>query len=533
MEPFGREPSLAEGAPGNTVYLRDDPPIVPGAAERQTYAEAEAQANSGFLAPGFLPLVSGARTVEFLGAAPDLDHVVFSSGGALTGPSSAAGLYEWSTGGALQFLSALPDGEPAPSVALGYYRVRAHTISDDGTRVIWTASQETPSHLYMRDVAAGRTVQLDAARGVQEPASAAARFQTASADGSRVFFTDAEPLVKEATGEPAFGTSDLYVCEMAEKNGEPGCELQDLTIPARTGEHGAVQGAVLGASEDGSTSYVVAEGVLAGNENADGETAQPGHDNLYRLHHEGNGWVRTFIAVLSGEDAPDWDEGPNVSDENTAFQTARVSPNGEYLAFMSDRSLTGYDNEDVSSAHPGERLDQEVYLYDASTGSLTCASCDPSGARPVGVFDQENSGEGIGLLVDRRESWRGQWIAGNIPGWISESLTNALYQSRYLSDEGRLFFNSADPLVPGIANPLREEQVSGQTQRVGVENVYEYEPAGVGSWRLGRRVRGADLLGHLRQGIGVPGSDAERGRRVLPHCGAAVGAGHRRCVRHL
>ena len=235
VEPFGSEPSLAEGAPGNTVYLRDDPPIVPGAAERQTYAEAEAQANSGFLAPGFLPLVSGARTVEFLGAAPDLDHVVFSSGGALTGPSSAAGLYEWSTGGALQFLSALPDGEPAPSVALGYYRVRARTISDDGTRVIWTASQETPSHLYMRDVAAGRTVQLDAARGVQEPASAAARFQTASADGSRVFFTDAEPLVKEATGEPAFATSDLYVCELAEKNGEPGRELQDLTIPCAHG----------------------------------------------------------------------------------------------------------------------------------------------------------------------------------------------------------------------------------------------------------------------------------------------------------
>ena len=74
---------------------------------------------------------------------------------------------------------------------------------------------------------------------------------------------------------------------------------------------------------------------------------------------------RTFIALLSGEDAPDWDEGANVSDENTAFQTVRVSPNGGYLAFMSQRSLTGYDNEDVSSEHPGERLDEEVYLYDS------------------------------------------------------------------------------------------------------------------------------------------------------------------------
>ena len=72
-------------------------------------------------------------------------------------------------------------------------------------------------------------------------------------------------------------------------------------------------------------------------------------------------------------------------------------------------------------------------------------------------------------------------MAGNIPGWTSESLTNALYQSRYLSNEGRLFFDSADPLLPGLAVQTREEQVDGKTQRVGVENVYEYDPAGIGS----------------------------------------------------
>ena len=32
-----------------------------------------------------------------------------------------------------------------------------------------------------------------------------------------------------------------------------------------------------------------------------------------------------------------------------------------YLAFMSDRSLTGYDNTDAVSGQP----DEEVYLYDA------------------------------------------------------------------------------------------------------------------------------------------------------------------------
>ena len=77
------------------------------------------------------------------------------------------------------------------------------------------------------------------------------------------------------------------------------------------------------------------------------------------------------------------------------------------------------------------------------------------------------SGEGLGLLVDRRKVWVGHWLAGNIPGWTAQSLDSALFQSRYLSDDGRLFFNSPDDLVPQASN--------------GKENVYEYEPAGVGS----------------------------------------------------
>ena len=67
------------------------------------------------------------------------------------------------------------------------------------------------------------------------------------------------------------------------------CALKDLTIPVRAGEHAAVQGSVLGASEDGSSVYVVAKGVLAVNENSRGETAQSGQDNLYGLHYRRHG----------------------------------------------------------------------------------------------------------------------------------------------------------------------------------------------------------------------------------------------------
>ena len=484
--PFVPEPPLAPGVTGKSVYLRADSPIVPEASEAQSYAEAQEQAVEGGLAPGFLPVASA----TFLDGTPDLSSVVCSS--SAPGPRARDCMSGRPVGVCGSSASCPGAYSAGTNASLGYYEVRAHAISNDGARVIWTASQETPGHLYLRDTVTEQTIDLDAAQGVSEPAIGAARFQTASTDASQVFFTDDQAARerRERRTERRRPESDLYVCELVETAGRLGCALQDLTIPLHAGEHAAVQGQVLGANEDGSSVFLVAQGVLAENENAAGETARSGQDNLYELQREGQVWSRTFIAKLSSEDAPDWDAGPNVSDENLAFQTAKVSPNGEYLAFMSQRGLTGYDNEDVSSKHPGERMDEEVYLYDTHTKDLTCVSCDPTGARPAGVLDQEASSEGIGLVVDRRESWRGQWLAGSIPGWTSESIKLALNQSRFLNDEGRLFFDGADPLVPSIApeDRTREETVNGHRQPVGVENVYEYEPAGVGGCASGRRL---------------------------------------------
>src|SRR5262249_37638807 len=139
------------------------------------------------------------------------------------------------------------------------------------------------------------------------------------------------------------------------------------------------------------------------------------------------------------------------------------SPNGRYFAFMSAASLTGYDNRDQASGKP----DEEVYLYDAESGTTRCISCDPSGARPTGVLDTLESGEGLGLVVDRRRVWNEHWLAGSIPGWTAEGQTSALFQSRYLSNQGRLFFDSPGDLVPRAKNHK--------------EDVYEYEPSGLGS----------------------------------------------------
>ncbi len=460
-EPVGPapEPPLAPGVTQATMYLRDN--------TSRTFAPlvTEANTSAGTQFGGHL---------RFVSATADLSHVVIASTVALTGPGSSHGLYEWS-GGQLQFVSVLPDGTASLGEAeMGFFgRVLSHAISDDGSRIFWSSKQENSARgrLYMRDTVRGQTIRLDVADGVVEPDGSSAQFQTASSDGSRVFFTDKQRLTPDSTAESGqaqtTGRPDLYECEIAEVAGQLACDLKDLTVDHHEGEHATVQNFVLGAGEDGTSVYLVAQGVLASNENGNAESAQAGKNNLYHLHYDGSQWTTTFIATLSEEDSAEWEGNKNG---NASFLTARVSPNGRYLAFMSAAPITGYDNVDASPAAKGAR-DEEVFQYDSITASLRCVSCNPSGARPAGVLDTSESGEGLGLLVDRRKVWaesgKEHWLAGNIPGWTAQTLASALFQSRYLSDDGRLYFNSPDNLVPAAGN--------------GKEDVYQYEPSGVGS----------------------------------------------------
>jgi len=157
--------------------------------------------------------------------------------------------------------------------------------------------------------------------------------------------------------------------------------------------------------------------------------------------------------------------------------TSRVSPDGQYLAFMSNQELTGYDNVDANPEAKGAH-DEEVFIYDAHTKRLTCVSCNPNSQTPHGVHDVTTSGEGRGLLVDRRGDWTtgeegaaekdtAHWLAGSIPGSTAQEPSDlADHQARYLLDNGRLYFNSPADLAKGAEN--------------GKEDVYQYEPNGVG-----------------------------------------------------
>lgn len=512
-----------EGEQESTVYLRDNVPLEPEqsseeAEERQNYKRAQknGQNMKPQPNPGYLPLVTKvnepgpsfgseitARGIELSSATPDLSHVVFES----KKPEAAPGLYEW--GGRereskLTLVSELEGNNVGAEAKLGgsVGHVVRHAISNDGSLVFWTkgTGSSAGAQLYVRDTETAKTLRLDTVQPGPQPEASEhdpveAVFQTASADGKRVFFTDTQRLTGDS--KAVADSPDLYVFELDLAGGHPSGTVTDLTAQESAG----VLGGVLGASEDGSYVYFVANGALTadaarGHCPPSGAFRPPGTTcNLYVRHRNettGQWEPAKLIAVLSNEDVPDW--GSASQGKGLSYMTSRVSPSGRYLAFMSERRLTGYNNEDVNSKEPGERLDEEVYLYDASSERLTCASCNPSGARPRGVLDvgaddSGGTGEGIGLVVDRKELWAttrntlavDHWLAGSIPGWTALELFNrAIYQSRYLSDSGRLFFNSADALVP-LAKSTKKQKVGGEELNVGLENVYEYEPGGVGS----------------------------------------------------
>jgi len=235
-----------------------------------------------------------------------------------------------------------------------------------------------------------------------------------------VFFTSSAELTENA--DTTASAPNLYEYDLETKT------LTDLTVPteaqqAEDPDGAAVQG-VAQISEDGSYVYFVADGALA-------TGATPGKPNLYVVHEGG---APTFITTLGAEDSAAWDGNPGSN-------TAVVSPSGSYLAFLSQTSLTGYDNEQAQRGdcegktrrfNEGETGKcREAYLYDSETDKLVCASCDPAGARPLG------------------------------PANLGAPRSGSLYRPRVLTADGTLFFDSYDALVTHASD--------------GLQNVYEYE----------------------------------------------------------
>jgi hypothetical protein len=366
--------------------------------------------------------------------------------------STAANLYE-SHDGQIHLISVLPGESPA-TAGISSFGMRSpescqtgqavlhHAISADGSRAIWTQVAAPPNgtSLLLDRIDGSETVQIDKKQtGGGE--SGEGLYWAASKDGSVVYFTSPNRLLSGVRAEA--GAEDLYRYDFSKS--PESARLTDLTVKGTA--PGAVRG-VLGASDDGTVIYYVAGSALTpeAEENAAGQHAEAGKNNLYVYDAvEGK---NHFIAILSKEDFNDWETQPRV-------QSARVSPDGLHLAFLSveAQKLAGYDNTLVTSDGrfgggetcrlqengnlAGSTLCPQAFLYDKQSQELTCASCNPSDARPLGP--------------------------ATLPGW-----TNMAEGPHYLSNDGdRFFFESFDRLLPADESPKRD--------------VYEFERPGTGS----------------------------------------------------
>ncbi len=385
LQPFGSFVPLSPEASESTPYLATDyqngntqepclPPRMPCYRPLATGKPGYANVPPGTIfGKGFVGNECPPSPIcgpQFQGASPDAAHVAVGSETPLSSPAPPPGedgLYEWSAG-VLSLVSVLPENAGTTGGMLGYKEGgfapdARHAISNDGSRAFWTAVN---GHLYLRDVGTSETLQLD----VPEPGSgegpAAPVFQDASDDGSRVWFTDTQQLT---IGSGAGAEHpDLYECEIP-LAGKLRCALSDLTPLNAAKEPASVQGFIAGASEEACDEatgaecnvYFVADAVLA-------PGAVPGACNQgeYKPEARCDLYVRRdsepprLVAVISGEDNVDW----GIAGTALVDLLARVSPDGRWLAFMSDRNLTGYDTRDAVTDKPAE----EAYVYDAQSG---------------------------------------------------------------------------------------------------------------------------------------------------------------------
>jgi hypothetical protein len=389
----------------------------------------------------------------YAGASEDGSRVFFRAQVSYAGVPAGSGfsLYEWHEG-QIHVVSVLPEqSEPATPGPLTSFGAKGaeecHTtdlsivrsaISADGTRAVWTHSTKSGATRLLMRVNGAETVPLDA-KQPSGTGGGGGLFWGASKDGSVVYFTDPNKLLPSSKAEQ--GAEDLYRYELGAE--EPLTDVTHGPVP------GDVQG-VLGASEDGSKVYYAAKAPLTppSEENEAGEHAELNKENLY-LYDIKDG-KNHFIAQLSTRDGRNWEEEP-------VFRTARVTPDGNHLAFLSTqtKSLVGYDNTLTATGGQFANNEEcevflfaeasteggpncpEAFVYSAEADKLTCVSCNPSGSRPLGPT-------------------------------LFSHWANSLEGPRVISDNGeRLFFESFDRLSPSDESIKRD--------------VYEFEFAGSGS----------------------------------------------------
>ncbi len=315
----------------------------------------------------------------FQGASQDLSHTFWlgteEGETDVWGPGLSLGVYEYEGTGNTALprrLDVKNNGEPISECAQGGFYIGVswfNATSADGKTVFFTrkSCEGRPQELYAR-VDASKTIFVSESQCTRtaadpggacytpalapgpygEAGSADSIFQSATLDGSRVYFTTSQQLVNDDTNK----STDLYRYELpSASNPNPSPALIQVS---NSGPDAQVQ-QLLRTSEDGSTVYFIARGVLASNHDSYDEPPHDGDENMYVWHQDAShpDGQTTFIGKVT--DSP--------------RSTSEITPDGRYFLFRSISPLTATDTDNAT----------DIYRYDLVTSELVRVSVDPAG----------------------------------------------------------------------------------------------------------------------------------------------------------
>ena len=420
VRPLTEAPNAADVS---NLYLRTDL-TSPGAGSYRLLTDSVAPPPP--LPPAFLTFFA---SPHLAGASADFSHVLFESPLGLTEGTSfgfnESKLYE-NVEGTVRLVGRVPaepatscDDAGAPSLecvnapsasagipASGY---ASRMISADGSRIFFQTPPDSNlgGKIFLREDGV-RTFQLNASEKDPPESPGNAMISDASRDGSRAFFITGEGLVE---GDEENASSDLYMYEVDRPEGE---RLTRLSVD------GVGAARVVGASDDGHYVYFI--------------------ESIGRLYLWHDGDISLIGRFSSNAPLSTSELGFNDTRAGRLFlrqtKASRITPDGRQLLFTAlddtrfqgNGGLVDYDHgspcgpADITGCH------REVYTYNADSGQLRCASCNPSGAAPTA--DAQTDVKADPLLI---------------------TLTSHL--SHALSDDGRyVFFSSTGRLVASDTN---------------------------------------------------------------------------------
>jgi hypothetical protein len=381
-----------------------------------------------------------ADSMSLAGVSKDAQALGFTAARALE-PGAAANGNVYVRRGAATTLVNIDQNGVAAEAATGA------GLSDDGDVAAFTANGGLD--LYLRDQGRTHTEHVAHASG-----GIGIGVESLSADGSKLFFFTASPLVAADTDTSV----DLYEYDTSAttpltrvsgpaggSSGPGNTDACTTPLPILN----ACDIAPVVVSRDGSRAYFVSPEQLDDTNGTDGAT------NLYLAQA---GTVR-FVATLDPSD-PDFGQVGGVTNSSLS-RHVRPTPDGSKLLFESRARITSYDN----AGHV------EIYMHDPDAGTVVCVSCRPSGDPPTGDASlREGTGSGS-----------------------SESFSkDPLWPANADQHGDHVFFHSTDAIVP--------QDVNGS-----LYDVYEYTSSngGIALLSSGRSPNDSVYLGNGADGKDV------------------------------